>query len=784
MGYTAHIRDDGKTQSVKEHSMNTAVLTEKYLEGVMLPHVGYICGLLHDIGKLQKVFDDYINKVIDLSRGSIDHSYAGAKYLVSLAGDDKKAETAAISMAHTIVSHHGIHDWLDDDNYDYFTKRIANDKGYDEILSSLDNVIGDININDLFKKASDEWFDVSDKIRAISKNKDGKINNTRFGFYLGMLERLIQSALIDADRTDTADFMSGVGTAEETDTALLWAEMDKRMDEKLKGFEKKTDAISLQRRSISDRCAAFADHKVGACRLIVPTGGGKTLSSLRSAVKQCKRYGMKKIFYIAPFMSILEQNSDIIGELAGEENFLEHHSNMISEIDNDNELQKYMLYTERWTKPVIATTMVQFLNTLFSAKSSSVRRMHTLANSVIIIDEVQSVPIKCTHLFSLAVNFLTKICGASVILCSATQPTFETNEHSLILDERKDMIENYAEDFEVFRRTELVSSFITKYGYDLDEAAFFCAQRFEENGDLLLIVNTKKTALEMYRRMKEKLGDKAYVIHLSTNMCPAHRKEQIDSLKEKLRQDTPVICVTTQLIEAGVDISFSCVVRALAGLDNAAQAAGRCNRNGEKGRICPVYIINFKNENLGDLKEIKTAQGNSWEIIDHNKNADLLSVEIQSRYFEKLFDSNKEILDYPSSKNKNGPTLLELLSTNRKKAEVRDHGSKMFLQAFKTAGTLFEVIDSHTESMIVPYNDEAESLINRLNGELTPKEASEILRKAQKYSVSVYMGAKRTLEDQGAIYMTNTDIIVLNKRFYNSEYGITAEGAEREILMY
>ena len=713
-----------------------------------------------------------------MTRGSIDHAYAGAKYLISIAGDTK-AKIAAVSMAHTIVSHHGIHDWIDNDNYDYFSKRISNDKGYDEIVGNLNEITGDININDLFEKATAEWFAAAKKIRGFSKKNDEKTDNTKFYFYLGMVERLIQSALIDADRTDTADFMSGVNSTEETDTSLLWEQMDSRMDEKLKSFENKTDAISMRRRNISDRCAAFADHKVGICRLIVPTGGGKTLSSLRFAIKQCKNYGMKKIFYIAPFMSILEQNSDVIGELSGEENFLEHHSNIISDIDNENELEKYLLYSERWTKPVIATTMVQFLNTLFSAKTSSVRRMHCLCNSVIIIDEVQSVPLKCTHLFSLAVNFLTKICGCSVVLCSATQPTFENNEHGILLDERADMIENYAEDFEVFKRTEMIPA-MQKYGYDIDEATLFCEQKFKENGNLLLIVNTKKQAREMYSLLKDKLGEKAYVIHLSTNMCPAHRKESIDDLKEKLEHGVPVVCVTTQLIEAGVDISFSCVVRALAGLDNAAQAAGRCNRNGEKGRICPVYLINFKNEPLGNLTEIKTAQNISQNIIRYNENADLLSVDIQSSYFEQLFSRNKEILDYPA----NGTTLLELLSTNKGKAEAHNLKSDMLLQAFKTAGTLFEVIDSHTENVIVPYNDEAESFISRLNDDLTPQEAAEILRKAQKYTVSVYMGTKKALEDNGAIHITKNNIIVLDNRFYNSEFGITTEGAERETLMF
>ena len=222
------------------------------------------------------------------------------------------------------------------------------------------------------------------------------------------------------------------------------------------------------------------------------------------------------------------------------------------------------------------------------------------------------------------------------------------------------------------------------------------------------------------------------------------------------------------------------MVRSLAGLDNAAQAAGRCNRNGEKRKICPVYIINFKDEVLGNLAEIKTAQDISQHIIRYNENADLLSVDIQSSYFRQLFSHNKEKLDYPA----NGTTLLELLSTNKKKAEAHNLRPDRLLQAFKIAGTLFEVIDSHTASVIVPYNAEAESLIVRLDDDITPKEAAEILRKAQKYTVSVYMGTKKALEENGAIHITPNDIIVLDERFYNSEFGITTEGAERETLMY
>ncbi len=745
--FLAHIREnDSVGQTVYEHSKNTALLTEHFLEPAGLCSVGRLVGLLHDAGKLRKKFDDYITGRINLTRGSIDHSYAGAKYLESLSNGEQTTKTAAIGMAHTIVSHHGLHDWIDDDYNDYFHKRIEKTDGYEEIVGNLREMLSDTDIR---------------------------------AFCLGMLERLIQSALIDADRTDTADFMSGRKTVRFCGTKALWEQIDRSIDKKLAEFSERTDAISMQRRSISDRCAAFAEHKVGACRLIVPTGGGKTLSSFRFAVKQCKKYDMERIFYIAPFMSILEQNSDVLSDLCGEENFLEHHSNIVSEIDNDKELEEYQLFAESWNKPVIATTMVQFLNALFSAKTSSVRRMHMLSDSVIIIDEVQSIPLRCTNLFSLAVNFLSKVCGSSVVLCSATQPTFDKNERSLLLDDKPDMIEDYEKDFEVFHRTQLKPE-LEKYGYDFDEAADYCEKRFEENGDLLLIVNTKNQALEMYRRMKEKLDGKAYVIHLSTNMCPAHRKKRIGTLRRLLKRGLPVVCVTTQLIEAGVDISFSCVVRALAGLDNAAQAAGRCNRSGEKGRICPVYIINFKGENLGSLEEIKNAKRISENIISRNNDADLLSVKKQSEYFDRLFKAYSDKLDYPAGET----TLLDLLSKNKRKWEVNKSSYAGISQSFKTAGTFFEVIDSSTKNVIVPYNKEAAGIIDELNGDLQPSEKTALLRKAQKYTVSVYVGQERSLVEKGALYVNDCGICSLNKRFYSSEYGITTEGSEKEVLIF
>ena len=776
--FTSHIREnDGTVQSVKEHSINTAYLAKGFLESVGLPSSGMLAGLLHDAGKLTERFDNYIRGLSDEKRGEIDHSYTGAKYLYeAIQKSSSQIETAAATLiAHTIISHHAIHDWLDDSDENYFEKRISKTDGYAEATANLREMLSEEALEDLLMNAAEEIKSV------IIKTKTSDSSET--AFYIGMLERLIQSALIDADRTDTSDFMAGRKTEIDTDdNRSLWNKMDERLNSTLKGFESLADPISQRRKMISDRCAAFAEHKVGACRLIVPTGGGKTLSSIRFAIKQSERFNMERIIYIAPFMSILEQNSDVIGKIAGEENFLEHHSNILAEIDDENEYNDHQLHTERWDKPVIATTMVQFFNSLFSSNTSSVRRMHRLCHSVIIIDEVQSVPIKCVYMFSLAINFLTRVCGCSVVLCSATQPTFEKNVHRLILDEQSDMIPEYHDDFDFFKRTEVINA-VTKYGYDLSEAAKFAYDKFIENGDLLFVVNTKSEAAELYRLLKGSADGEAEIIHLSTNMCPAHRKEKIKKIRDILKMRKPVICITTQLIEAGVDISFRCVIRALAGMDNAAQAAGRCNRNGENKDLCPVYLINLKNEKLGSLDEIKNAQTVSYQIMQNTSN-DLLSADIQNKFFEKLYDMYTDRMSYPIEENK--PSLLELLSLNKEKygACKNKKPEKYMAQSFKTAGKLFEVIDSNTQNVLVPYNKEAEDIIAKLRSDTSGEEIRRLLRKAQRYTVGIYQGTEKKLNESNALYICSCNIKILEKEYYDSEFGVITEGAERELLMF
>ena len=787
MKYTAHIHaTDSNEQYVDTHCSETAELASKYSKNIGLEQTARIAGYLHDIGKLTTAFNDYIHGDTSYKRGDIDHSFAGAKYLKSIAGnfDDRNLQKTVSLISRVILSHHGLNNWVDDYSQDIHNKKISKDKYYTEIEH---NLLESGLLNEFIPSISEAVSEVT-MIRSKLKKMSGT-SKEQFAFYLGMLERLLQSILIDADRTNTADFMSNTKTEIEFDTDKIWLDMEEQLKEILDMFSLKNDDISKQRQSISERCHKFAANDSRICKLVVPTGGGKTLSSLRFAIENAKRYHKKKIIYIAPFMSILEQNSDIIKNIAGESVFLEHHSDIIAEIvDDEDKLHEYELRTEKWDSPVIATTMVQFLNSLFSGKSSSVRRMHRLSEAVIIIDEVQSLPLKCVYLFNLAVNFLSHVCGSTIVLCSATQPPFdELEDFPLLIDKISSMTGDTTVDFEVFRRTELV--FLEKKGgYSFDEASYFCQEQFGINGSLLLVVNTKSAAIEMYKRLRD--IENAYVFHLSTNMCPEHRRKSICKMKEKLSQNENVICITTQLIEAGVDISFGCVVRSIAGMDNAVQASGRCNRSGEYNRICPVYIMHMWEEKLGSLTEIKTAGSISREIAEISENKDYLGVELLKNYFRKLYRSERRKLRYPLPDSLD-QDLINLLSLNKERIDKKKTPHLEFCgQSFKRAGMLFEVIDNNTTTIIVPYNNEAKQLISELCSWQTYKNTLNLLRKAQKYSVSIYSGTQHVLENEKALYEIKCGgndectAIILKEEFYDDDLGVTTENGLHEVLLF
>ena len=800
--FAAHISDDKtRVQTVAEHCRETAELARKFGSVCGLSKMGALSGLTHDTGKLTDTFNSYIRGESSIGRGEIDHSFAGAKYISGLfSGSENRGWAKAAEMiGHVIVSHHGLHDWCSQRHNDYYRERISKNDDFEQIVAEINRDFDIEEINSLMSEAAVEYLSVIDKIKAMEQSVNSKDKDTVRGFYLGMTERLLESILIDADRTNTAEYMENKKIGIECDAEALWDRMKHNLDKMLCELNKNSDAISRQRRDISERCLKFSENDVGICKLVVPTGGGKTLSSMRFAIEYCKRRKMEKIIYIAPFMSILEQNSDVIRSLAGDEFFLEHYSDAVQEKYekcDGNEYQDYELRTEMWDSPVIATTMVQFLNTLFLDKTTSVRRFHRLSKAVIIIDEVQSVPRNCVYPFNLAMNFLSRICGASIVLCSATQPPFDAMPRfPLLLDENSSMTGKTEEDFEMFSRTEIIPK-LDVGGYSYSGAADFAIDCFRENGSVLFITNTKRAAREIYSELKSRFSETdnpPELIHLSTNMCPQHRRDVLRKMTETTGDKKPIICVTTQLIEAGVNVSFGCVIRSLAGMDNAAQAAGRCNRSGEYHRICPVYIIELCEEKLGNLQEIQEAKDASRQLLynmEKKGEKDCLSPDTMSEFFGLLFraiqSENSERMCYPMPEAKTN--LVDLLSVNSLNTALLPPDCKRSLrycmQAFKTAGSNFSVIDEKTTDIFVPYNDEAKILLSQMDSGLSYADALDCLRKAQKYIVGIYPNMWKKLTDAGAVVELKNGGYCLREEFYSSEFGVSDEPSEMPFINY
>lgn len=787
--YIAHINEtERKIQTVEAHSRGVMELAEKFSSELKISSIMRIAALLHDAGKMNDDFNGYIKGENHFRRGEIDHSYAGAKYIIGLSRETEgeNVSDTALFIARVIVSHHGLHDWVDEKFRDCLKSRTDKTDRYDEICAGIKTLARDDELKNMLKAAAVEYTEMKNKMLGLC----GK-NSVRFSFYMGMFERLAESVLVDADRTDTAEFMDGI-EPREFDTDSVWENMRIKIEALCENFRKNSDRISLKRMDISDRCAKFAESERGICRLAVPTGGGKTVSSLRFAVNYCKKFGKKKIFYIAPFMSILEQNSEVLRSLSGDEVLLEHHSNIAAEKDVGDELNDYERRCERWETPVIATTAVQFLNTLFSGKMSSVRRFRNLSDSVIIIDEIQSLPIKCVYLFNLAMNFLSRICGSVVVLCSATQPSLEQVEHPLLFDEEESMTGDCSEDFKSFKRTEIISDIRTEQ-YTYGQAADYAYEKYLENKNLLMIMNTKKAAAELFvllKKMCESGENSAEVIHLSTFMCPAHRKEKLERVRRLLDESKPVICVTTQLIEAGVDISFNCVIRSAAGAESIAQAAGRCNRHG-KDEVRPVYVINVKDERLGSgLEQIKTGR-DIFMALAENCGGDLLSNDAITLYFRKLYSEYKnnfahgDELKYYVEDMGIASSLLDLLSKNESRSQKLGKDMRFRAQAFDTAGKMFRVIDENTRDVIVPYNKEAEDIILGLNSDISAGEAVRLLRKAQKYSVGIYSSAFADMSEKRQIHMLKYgEVFALDKSCFNDDLGIENESVSQELLIY
>ena len=798
MEYPAHIRKvDGKKyiQTVEEHCRGVAEIAAELLRDIGLEKTAYLSGMVHDLGKFSENFKNYIEKAADgekVQRGSVNHTFAGVRFLLEKHSDEQLSGFSDIVLeilAYAVGAHHGLFDCVDDNNNNGFTKRIQKE-GIDYLNAAqefLKICCSKQDIEDLLKQSEKEFLPVFNEIEKLADNADAKIQNTQITFYIGFLARLILSAIIEADRSDTAQFMNGYSEKTVKNISEIWINCIKNVEQKLSTMPL-DKPINKTRAQISALCAEAGNLESGIYRLNLPTGAGKTLTSLRYALHHALAHNKKRIIFTMPLLSIIEQNAGIIHDYIGnEELILEHHSNIV-ETDENDELDKRELLVESWDVPIIITTMVQLLNTLFAGKTANIRRMQALCNSIIVIDEVQTVPDKMLSLFNLALNFLAKICNATIILCSATQPCFEKTMYPLDKSV-KDLITLTKEQETVFKRVRLEY----KGEMDCEELADFAAGILEENNSLLLVCNTKNEAAVMFNLLCSKIKDvKAF--HISAGMCTAHRKETIKEMQEALEnKQQKVLCVSTQVIEAGVDVSFARVIRLLAGMDNIVQATGRENRNREFDGLAPGYIVRLKGEVLKGLSEIEAAKNAAANLLVKYKNSpkiydnDLMSEKAINEYYECLYGNvNDGYHDFYIESVRD--SILNLMSCNGNvdSEKIPEYNKYFMHQALKTAGGLFTVFDESSIDIIVPY-DRGTEIIQEVFavGDKDYEKLKAVLKEAKLYTVSLFKYQKIKLEEQGAlIFVPSAGVYILQDGYYDELTGLNLNQSELPLQIY
>lgn len=709
--YIAHKgKNDSKTQSIKEHIENTANKAKIFGESFNNGDYAYICGLLHDIGKYSKEFQ---NKIISNSNIRVDHSTAGAIEI------NKSIKLSGKLLAYCIAGHHG---------------------GLPDGGSKSDTA-DETTLNGRLKRANHlpdySYFKNEINIANFSLRKLPNIKPlNKGGFSLSFFIRMIYSCLVDSDFLDTEAFMNDnkVDRSANYDYGLF----NERLKSCISKFNDKEREINKKRAEILNDCIRKSRDEKGLFTLTVPTGGGKTISSLAFAINHVIEHNMDRIIYVIPYTSIIEQNAKVFKDILGQENVLEHHSNFDFEDDENETLHKLKLSSENWDIPIVVTTNVQFFESLFSNKPSRCRKIHNIANSVIIFDEAQMIPTQFLTPCLMAISELVMSYNSTCVLCSATQPSLKDRFPKEI--NVNEICENTESLYEFFRRTKVINRGKMEV-IQLTEELNKCHQ-------VLCIVNNKKYAAEIYSKLT---GDGAF--HLSTRMCPKHREKVLDEIKQRLKDGLRCKVVSTQLIEAGVDVDFPVVYRSTAGIDSIVQAGGRCNR---EGRLDMGIINVFEPESVY-TKYMPSSIKRPIEVAKTimTKFQDILSPQAIKVYFEELYNFEGQA----------GLDINNIFNELEKGAEGCN-----FNFDFKQIANKFKLIDEDTIPIIVGIDKDAQELINKLR---YVDEYKSVLRAIQPYVVNIYENEFKKMNGAGKLEIINEDVYVLrDMNMYNEKTGL------------
>ena len=701
--YLAHLTEDGRTQTILEHLKGTASLCSAFAAAFDAEAQGQLAGMAHDIGKYSAAFQRRLH-----GGPKVDHASAGAFECL---------KARQLPAAFVISGHHGG----------------LPDGGGRGDAAGAGTFWG--RINRASQGKLEDYHAWQREFSLPHANIPAFAGKKLDGMFF---TRMLLSCLVDADYTDTGAFMGGSSYPPASSSSMeeLW----RRLETYVSGWFPPKGALNMQRCVILEQCmSAGAQYGPGLFTLTVPTGGGKTVASLSFALAQAKAHGMRRIVYVIPYTSIIEQTAQTFREILGDENVLEFHSGVQFDQQEDDasspEAVPLTRSVETWDVPVIVTTAVQFFESLYACRPSKCRKLHNLAQSVLIFDEAQMLPLPYLRPCVWAIAQLVRHYGASAVLCTATQPAldpiFQEFAPEIPIREICPMAEAH---WESFRRVSFQQAGTLSW---MDLAA-----RLQQQEQVLCVVNTRRAAREVFHQLS---GSGNF--HLSTLMYPAHRKRILDEIRRRLRDGLPCRVVSTSLIEAGVDVDFPAVYRELSGLDSILQAAGRCNREGKRPPEDSIVTI-FQGEDPPP-RLFETSIGAGKIVLDHCQ--DVSSRAAIHTYFSTL-------LDLKGAEAQDAHHILPLME------------SEFF--PFRTVAERFHLIESPTTTVYLPL-EEGAGLVELLR---SGQYSRTLYRRLGQYGVSVYPQHLAALEQAGALeHLEDGSVVLRDIGLYTQTTGLTLE---------
>lgn len=711
-------------------------------------------GLVHDIGKISRAYQDYISIPQQVGRKGPDHSTAGAREAECLYGPG-----FGRLIAYTVAGHHaGLA------NFSELQRRVK--KKELEDYSGWEPYAGEL------------------PTEASLAPTGGFSANAHTGFSQAFLTRMLFSCLVDADFLATEQFYTRGEREKPADLATLQARLAVHLAEK----RRDDTELNRLRSRVLDHAVEKAGLQPGLFTLTVPTGGGKTLTSLAFALEHARRNCMKRVIYVIPYTSITEQTAAVFREALGAtEDVLEHHASFdwepkrqsTEEIDEVgvSSLAKLRKASENWNTPIVVTTAVQFFESLFARQASKCRKLHNISEAVVILDEAQTLPLRLLRPCMAALNELAANFRTSVVLCTATQPALRVcdgfkderlapnqrrQKVGFMIDESRELAPDPEGLYAALKRVD-----IERRPGAVEDTEI--VERFAEQPQMLCIVNSRRHARELFDRMRADPRTGEGARHLTTLMCPVHRRAVLAEVRQRLdtRDPQPVRLVATSLIEAGVDIDFPEVWRAVAGLDSVAQAAGRCNREGrlERGRTVVFEPAD------------KTAPGDLGPLIESadgvfRKGLDPLSLAGVRSYFQEVYwRRGATAMDAATFEGRPWP-ILEAIAERADACEFE----------FETISKVFRLIDDVQETVIVPFDADAERILSRVAAAERPTIAD--LRKLQQYAVSIPRRDHNAWLAAGVLRAVNAGIgdgllCFADRAHYRNDTGVDLQRPER-----